>query len=145
MTQSNPHNSSKPKVLTARRVALLASVAGLGIAMIAGGPAALRAIDLAPVSAAQAADVATAPASFADLVAKVKPAVISVRVRIEQSTNTNGVGQSEGNNPFPPGSPMQKFFQQFGFPGTCRTVRRKSSRSSPAKAPGFSFRPTAMP
>ena len=118
ITQSNSRKSNKPKVLTARRVALFASVAGLGIAMVVGGPATLRAIDLAPVSAAHAADVATAPAGFADLVAKVKPAVISVRVKIEESANTNGMSWSEGTNanPFPPGSPMEKFFQQFGFP-----------------------------
>ena len=63
---------------------------------------------------------------FADLVAKVKPAVISVRVKIEQSTETNGMGQSEGNNPFPPGSPMEKFFQQFGMP-ECQTECRRPS------------------
>ena len=90
----------------------MASVAGLGIAMIAGGPATLRAFDLAPLSAAHAAE-GHHLAGFADLVAKVKPAVISVRVKIEQTADTNGMGMSEGNNanPFPPGSPMQKFFQ----------------------------------
>ena len=54
---------------------------------------------------------------FADLVAKVKPAVISVRVKVEQSPTT-GMSRSNDNNanPFPPGSPMEKFFKQFGFP-----------------------------
>jgi serine protease Do len=119
MTQNNPLNSGKPKTLTARRLALLASAAGVAVAVVVGGPAAYRSFDLAPVSAAQAADAATAPAGFADLVTKVKPAVISVRVKIEESANTTGMGFSEGSNvnPFPPGSPMQKFFQQFGFQG----------------------------
>jgi serine protease Do len=66
------------------------------------------------ISSAQAADAVAPTSGFADLVAKVKPAVISVRVRIERSTGTNGIGQSEGNNPFPLGSPMERFFQQFG-------------------------------
>ena len=118
MTQHNPLNSGRPKILTARRLALLASAAGLAVAVVVGGPAAYRSVDFAPVSAAQAAD-AVSPTGFADLVAKVKPAVISVRVRIEESANTTGMGFSEGSNanPFPPGSPMHEFFQQFGFQG----------------------------
>ena len=117
MTQSIP--PVKRKFLSARRLPLLASVAGLAVVVIAGGPKMYHAIDLAPVSAAHAAVVEHAPAGFADLVAKVKPAVMSVRVRIEQPANTNGMSWSEGDNgnPFPPGSPMEKFFQQFGFPG----------------------------
>ena len=119
MTQGNTSNSAKPKVLSARRLALLASVASLSIAVIVAGPSSYRALRSSSlVSSAQAADAVQPTSGFADLVAKVKPAVISVRVRIEQSANTNGMAQSEGNNPFPPGSPMEKFFQQFGMPGT---------------------------
>ena len=119
MTEHNPPNSRKLKFLAARRLPLLASAAGLAVVMIAGGPKMYRALDLAPISAAQAAVAEHAPTGFADLVAKVKPAVISVRVRIERSADANGMS-SDGNNngnPFPPGSPMEKFFQQFGFPG----------------------------
>ena len=118
MTQGN---SVKPKTPSTRRLALLASVAGLGIAVVVAGPSSYRALrSPSLISSAQAADAVQPTSGFADLVAKVKPAVISVRVRIEQSTNTNGMGQSEGNNPFPPGSPMEKFFQQFGMPGTAK-------------------------
>jgi serine protease Do len=112
MTPNYPPTSRK---LSGRRVALLASAAGLGIAVIAGGPATVRALDLAPVSAAHAAVAEHAPVGFADLVAKVKPAVISVRVKIEESADTNGIGPSA--NELPSGSPMGKFFQQFGMPG----------------------------
>ena len=56
---------------------------------------------------------------FADLVAKVKPAVISVRVRLDepQSAVENEEDQESdnGNIPTVPGSPMERFFQQFGF------------------------------
>jgi serine protease Do len=115
MTQGN---SDKPKTPSARRSALLASVAGLGIAVVVAGPSSYRALTPPSlVSPAQAADAVQPTSGFADLVAKVKPAVISVRVKIEQSTDTNGMGQSEGKNPFPPGSPMERFFQQFGVPG----------------------------
>jgi serine protease Do len=118
MTQSNSPNTGKQKILSTRRLALLASVAGLGIVVVVAGPSSYRALrSPSLISSAQAADAVAPTSGFADLVAKVKPAVISVHVRLEQSTETNGMGQSEGNNPFPPGSPMEKFFQQFGMPG----------------------------
>ena len=121
MTQSNSPNTGKQKNLSARRLALLASVAGLGIVVVVAGSSSYRAL-ISPslISTAQAADAVAPTFGFADLVAKVKPAVISVRVKIERSANTTGMSWSEGNNanPFPPGSPMEKFFQQFGMPGT---------------------------
>jgi serine protease Do len=117
MPQITPPVQSKFR--RARRLALLASVAGLGLAVVAAAPAAYRDFNFAPISAAQAAVAEHAPTGFADLVAKVKPAVISVRVRIERSADTDGMSSNGNNNgnPFPPGSPMEKFFQQFGFPG----------------------------
>ncbi len=59
------------------------------------------------------------PAGFADIVTKVKPAVISVRVKIDESAKTTGMNESEEGNasPLQPGAPMEKFFKQFGFPG----------------------------
>ena len=120
MKQKDSSSLNNRKGLSARRLALLASVAGLGIAVAAAGPSSYHALNFPSwTSSAQAADAAQAPAGFADLVAKVKPAVISVRVKIEELANTTGMGWSEGNNanPFPPGSPMEKFFKQFGFPG----------------------------
>jgi serine protease Do len=120
MTFTDPSKSARSKFLPARRLALLASVAGLGIAMAVAAPAGYGALTHSSWTAsARAADAATAPAGFGDLVAKVKPAVISVRVQIEESANTTGTGPSNSSNanPFPPGSPMEKFFQQFGMPG----------------------------
>ncbi len=112
MTQATSSDSVEPKILSKRRLMLLASVAGLAIALVAAGPA--SAFSFPSWSSAQAVAASTAPAGFADLVTKVKPAVISVRVRIEQSVNTS-MGSSEGNSPYSPSSPMEKFFQQFGF------------------------------
>jgi serine protease Do len=104
------NDSKKPKILTARRLTLMASVAALGVAMLIGGPG-YRALDVpAWASPAHAAYTAPAPQGFADLVAKVKPAVISVRVRIEEASNDGNIGP----NQIPP--QMRKFFQQFGFP-----------------------------
>jgi len=117
----NPSNPQKPRVLTARRVTLLATVAALGGAMLLAGPGGYRPSSLAWTSTANAAaDTATQhPAGFADLVAKVKPAVISVRVKIDAASDPRLMNEMHQNSdqepiPFEPGSPMYKFFQQFG-------------------------------
>ena len=111
MTPANPSNSAKPKNPSMRPLTLASVVSFvIAVAVVAiAGPLSYRAlISSSLISSVQAADGVQPTSGFADLVAKVKPAVISVRVRIEQSTDTNGMGQSEGNNPFPPGSPMEK-------------------------------------
>jgi len=114
MTDSPP--SAPRKVLTPRRLTLLASAAGLGVAMLAAGPGGYLPLSLPSASFAQAADaVLPHPASFADLVAKVKPAVISVQVKIEESAKPARMDDQD-ISPFEPGSPMQRFFKQFGFP-----------------------------
>ena len=57
-------------------------------------------------------------AGFADLVAKVKPAVIAVRVKLDepQSAVEDEEDQGDnGNGDIEPGPPMERFFQQYGF------------------------------
>jgi serine protease Do len=94
--------------LTARRLALLASVAGIGAAVLLTGPG-FGSLNLGGMTpSAHAAAAAAQPTGFADLVAKAKPAVISVRVKIDQTAETTGSGGG-------PGAPLDKFFQQFGF------------------------------
>ena len=108
-------NSRKQhKIFPRHRLILVASTAILGVTVLLAGPS-----GYVPtwVSSARAADsTVTHPASFADLVAKVKPAVISVQVKIDESAKMTGMSHN-GNDgvPFTPGSPMEKFFQQFGF------------------------------
>jgi serine protease Do len=53
---------------------------------------------------------------FADLVAKVKPAVISVRVKMTEGPTLSSDSGDDDGLPFPPGSPMDKFFRHFGIP-----------------------------
>jgi serine protease Do len=51
------------------------------------------------------------------LVTKVKPAVISVRVKIDETANMASMSEDNDDRqtvPFAPGSPMEKFFRQFG-------------------------------
>jgi serine protease Do len=103
------------KTLSARRLTLLASVALVGSAMVLAAPLgygfAERAWAAAPVS-----QTSQGPTGFADLVAKVKPAVISVRVRMDESSDTNMLGPNgESLPPFMEGTPFEKFFRQYGF------------------------------
>lgn len=48
--------------------------------------------------------------SFADLVEKVKPAVVNIATTEKPARQANRLPQS----PFPPGSPLEEFFRQFG-------------------------------
>jgi serine protease Do len=123
MTLSNPPHSRKPKALSGRRIALLASVAGIGAALLLAGPNGYWPSGFEfGTPAAHAADATMQhPVGFADLVTKVKPAVISVRVKISASEQPammqeNGLGDDDGQQQIPaqPGSPLDKFFQQFG-------------------------------
>jgi serine protease Do len=108
MTQT-PITPTGRKVLTARRLTLLASVAGVGIAVLLGGPG-YRSVDLpALTSSAQAAETAQHPAGFADLVARVKPAVISVRVSIDQGAKMTSMNENGSDK-----TPFDQFFRQFG-------------------------------
>src|SRR5580704_2453585 len=105
---------------SARRLVLLGSVAAVGAALLVGGPGGYHVNLPAWTSAASAADSTMQhPSGFADIVAKVKPAVISVRVKIPASAEPASMQQQQGDDdqdavPSVPGSPFDNFFRQFG-------------------------------
>jgi serine protease Do len=116
-------SQSGPRRLAARRLVLLATtIAGLGAAAlfvapsrtlqsgVIGTPA--QAQDLS----ARAQQLAQKPVGFADIVEKVKPAVISVRVKMERPGNSHLNNDNDEEIPFPPGSPFERFFRRFGMP-----------------------------
>ena len=104
-----------PNRASARRVTLMASVAGLGLAVLLTGPSAFRAVNgPAWTGTALAAENMLQPTGFADIVAKVKPAVISVRVRMD-AEKTASVEDNDDNGQPQPGAPLDRFFKQFGF------------------------------
>jgi serine protease Do len=120
--QPNTHS----KILKPRRLTLMASAAALGIAVLVAGPGGFRPFNLpAWTASAHAAETATQnPAGFGDLVAKVKPAVISVRVKIDGDAENTAVSQrgrsgmdDNGMDDNQSGSPFDQFSQQFGFRG----------------------------
>ena len=118
--------STAREVLGTRRVTLLASVAALGAAVLIAGPGGYAPSGFTASARATEA-VAQHPASFADVVAKVKPAVISVRVKMDAVTDAGMTEQNGGEemNPQDPNSPMYKFFRYF----------------SPEQMPGMRHRP----
>src|SRR5208282_1951269 len=54
-----------------------------------------------------------APVGFADIVERVKPAVVGVRVRIEGMATSD---ETQKELPLPPRSPFDRFFRHFGTP-----------------------------
>src|SRR3974390_2164169 len=117
MNETNS-DSRKSRHLTARRLTLLASVGALGAAALLAGPVSYW----QPAAGALRANAAEfdmqRPVGFADIVAKVKPAVISVRVKVSGSAKPAMLDDNsdDGEQQFPaqPGSPLDKFFRQFG-------------------------------
>jgi serine protease Do len=114
MTEWNDKPQRRP--LAARRLRLLASVAVVGAGLVLAGSLAYNPFVERAVAAMPASTTQQGPTGFADLISKVKPAVISVRVRVDQGADESMLG-SDGED-LPPsfkGSPFEKFFHQHGF------------------------------
>ncbi|UFW51887.1 MULTISPECIES: Do family serine endopeptidase [Bradyrhizobium] len=110
-------NSDTPrKILKPRRLALLGTVAALGVAVLAASPVSSQFGVNSFVAPAQAAEGAATPQGFGDLVAKVKPAVISVRVKIDQDNDKSAMMQ-QNRMDSDEDSPFDQFSRQFGFRG----------------------------
>src|ERR1700760_2657871 len=110
----------KPRsLLSARKFALMASVvAGLGVAVYGCSPSS-HPVDIF-TSAAHAQvnnevqNKVAQPVGFADIVERVKPSVISVKVNIQEKLAKSD--KNTADSPFQPGSPMERFFRRFGGP-----------------------------
>ena len=112
--------------LSARRLGLLATtIVGVGAAALFIAPnfapkgdfpsSFLTSSARAENVSQQAQQLPQHPVGFADIVEKVKPAVISVRVKMERPTHS---GLTDDDLPFPPGSPFERFFKRFGMPNS---------------------------
>src|SRR6478735_8416465 len=109
------HGARKRSLFSARKVALMASVV-TGLAMY-GFSASPDRIDIFGSAAhAQAANAASSvtqqPLGFADVVERVKPSVISVKVTMKDKVADAGNKDDSDEQ----GSPMERFFRQFGGP-----------------------------
>lgn len=120
-------NRKKRRALSVRRAILLATtIAGLGVGAFVvapgfdgpgGYPTALA------QNLSEQAHKLQAPVGFADIVEKVKPAVISVRVKVDGGSQTNGLGSSD----VPPG--LREFFRRFGMPDAPEGMPRGRGRN----------------
>ena len=139
MSQNDNSHSLTSQFLKPRRAALLASVAGVGFAALVSGTSLYHPIPFTGISPATAAENMVQPSGFADLVARVKPAVISVRVRGNDSGQVSSFNQNGDNAmPFRQGSPLDRFLRQFGLPNWARSrcpvtwrVKVRASSSPP--------------
>ena len=114
--QSSTPPAARQRILRPRRLALLASAGALGLAVLAAGPSGYLPSGVAALTSAAHAESAPNTAGFADLVAKVKPAVISVRVRIENDGDNDAAFQGSSERMGADrDSPFERFSRQFGF------------------------------
>src|ERR1700682_580465 len=115
------YQASRRSLFSARKFALMASVvAGLGAAVYGFGPSPDPAnIFSSPAHAQVNNEVRKVekPVGFADIVERVKPSVISVKVNInEKVAKDDSSSNNNDDSPFQPGSPMERFFRRFGGP-----------------------------
>jgi len=128
---SLPSYRQRPSLLSVRKFALMASVvAGLGVAAYglspSNGPVNVFST---PANAQVNNEVrkVAQPIGFADIVERVKPSVISVKVNINEKVTKDDSGNDE-DTPFQPGSPMERFFRRFGGPDGMPGMRGGNGR-----------------
>ena len=112
------YRTPRGSLFSARKLALMASVvAGLGVAGYGLSPAPHDVFTSAYAQVdKQVKQQAAQPTGFADIVERVKPSVISVSVNIAEKVAKDDTSKNDEDSPFPPGSPMERFFKRFGGP-----------------------------
>src|SRR6201988_855601 len=113
------YQAPKRSLFSARKFALMASVgAGLGSAVYGFGPSHGPVDVFTSTAHAQVNNEVrkvAQPVGFADIVERVKPSVISVKVAIGDKASKDDSANND-DSPFAPGSPMERFFRRFGGP-----------------------------
>ncbi len=131
------------------RVMLLGAVATAALtgAAVNGLMSPQHAIAETSVQAAQvqpAPAPAASPVSFADVVDHVRDAVVSVKVKINETANASddnddndGPGQQGQIPHFAPGDPLERFFRRFGEQGLPRQFGQGRPHMAQAQGSGF--------
>lgn len=136
-----PQSPRRPSLIAARKFALMATVAaGLGAAVYGVAPT-FHGTDVFSTPAQAQVNNAVRnvqqPIGFADIVERVKPSVISVRVKMGEKLATDS--RFGEDSPFRPGSPMERFFRQFGGPDGFQGPRGPRGRGGPVSGQGSGF------
>jgi serine protease Do len=113
------HSAPRRSLFSLRRFALMASVAaGLGVAVYGFSPS-TGSLNLfgspAHAQVNNAVGNAAQPVGFADIVERVKPSVISVKVTMKGKATDTSNSADEGS-PSQSEPPMERFFREFGGP-----------------------------
>ncbi len=129
-------------LFSARKLALMASVvAGLGAAVYGFSPSS-GPVDIfsSPAHAQVNNEVrkVAQPVGFADIVERVKPSVISVKVNIHEKVAKDDSANND-DSPFQPGSPMERFFRRFGGPDGLPPGMRGGPRGRAVTGQGSGF------
>ncbi|MEY9757524.1 Do family serine endopeptidase [Bradyrhizobium yuanmingense] len=134
----NSDITTSRKILRPRRLALLGTVAALGVAALAIAPGASPYGINSLIAPAQAAEAAATPPGFGDLVSRVKPAVISVRVKIDQDNDKSAMLQ-QNRMDSDEDTPFDQFSRQFGFrfPGGANGMPRQRHQMITGEGSGF--------
>jgi serine protease Do len=131
--KESAHAPKRSSILSPRRLALLAGVAGLSTSILFGGASLVPKSTVSILPGAAYAQTVQRPVGFADIVEKVKPAVISVRVKMDGGAKMMGL---EGNSPS--NSQMEKFLRRFGLPeGIVPDAPRARHRLVTGQGSGF--------
>jgi serine protease Do len=110
----NPRDRAVEAPRRASRLALMGAAAAFALGA-AIGPAPLSpAYAEAPLSGSV---TSAAPASFADIVERVKPAVVAIKVKAMEDAQGGGVFETPDISP---DDPMYRFFKRFGEQGQGR-------------------------
>ena len=140
---------AKPRsILSARRIVLLATtIAGLGAAAFVVAPAFTPNQSLSSSAYAQNLTKETEslpkPVGFADIVAKVKPAVISVRVKVERDRDMMSFRDEFS---IPRGMPFERFFRRrFGRPDGTSPHGPRRRHFSTGQGSGFFISAVSSP
>lgn len=135
------YRAPRRSLFSARKFALMASVvAGLGVAVYGFSPSHGPVDVFSSAAHAQvSAEVRKVerPIGFADIVERVKPSVISVKVKMAEKLVKDD--SSNDDSPFQPGSPMERFFKRFGGPDGLPPGLRGGPRRGPVSGQGSGF------
>ncbi|HMM89630.1 Do family serine endopeptidase [Bradyrhizobium sp.] len=119
LSSLSSRGAPRRSLFSARKFALMASVvAGLGAAVYGFGPQQGPIDVFTPAHAQVNTEVRKVerPIGFADIVERVKPSVISVKINIADKGSKDDSANKDDDSPFQPGSPMERFFRRFGGP-----------------------------
>jgi serine protease Do len=112
-TQDHNQDHTPPQASRAKRIRslLLGSVFGVALAGAAVGQLVLLPSSSTPASAQISTDRSASQYSFADVVDRVRPAVVSVKVKVTQPQTMSFNGDGLGSEDMPP--EMNKFLKRF--------------------------------